>query len=422
MDHDATGSSHVRRGEAETAGASSVNAEILALPFYEPRHTALAQRISEWCDAHAALWEESDPGRPEQTGRRILQALAKDGWLAFLHPDADQQALPAGDFRSICLMREVLAYAEDLADYAFSIQTLSAAPLVRYGSLAQQRRYLPRLADGTLVGSFAVSEYDAGSDVAAIRLRAERVTDGYVLNGHKAWVANGSIADLHCVIARTGEGPGALGLTAFLVPASARGLCVQEKVAAIAPRAFASLAFNDCYVPGDSVLGKPGCGFVIAMDVLDRFRMTVGAAAVGFARRAADAALWRAKSRPMGDGRLFDLQMVKATFADIEVKLNAAALLVARAAWEIDRGDRSFPKHSSIAKLYATEVAQEIVDAAVQIFGAAGLVKDSVTERLYRQIRSLRIYEGASEIQKMIIAGSLSGSDDLRGSKLARSP
>jgi len=168
--------------------------------------------------------------------------------------------------------------------------------------------------------------------------------------------------------------------------------------------------------------GKPGCGFVIAMDVLDRFRMTVGAAAVGFARRAADAALRRAKSRPMGDGRLFDLQMVKATFADIEVKLNAAALLVARAAWEIDRGNRCFPKHSSIAKLYATEVAQEIVDAAVQIFGAAGLVKDSVTERLYRQIRLLRIYEGASEIQKMIIAGSLSKSDDLSGSKLARSP
>ncbi len=412
MDPDATGSSHVRRGDTEIAGGSRFDKEILALPLYEPRHTALAQRISEWCGAHAALWEESDPSSHEQTGLRILQALAQDGWLAFLHPDAGPEAEPAGDFRSICLMRESLAYADDLADYAFSIQALSATPLVRYGSLAQRRRYLPQLADGRLVGSFAVSEDEAGSDVAAIRLRAERVVDGYVLNGHKAWVANGSIADLHCVIARTGEGPGALGLTAFLVPAAAHGMRVREKVAAIAPRAFASLAFNDCHLPEDSVLGKPGGGFVIAMDLLDRFRMTVGAAAVGFARRAADAALARARNRPMSDGHLFDLQMVKATFADIEVKLNAAALLVARAAWEIDRGNRRFPKHSSIAKLYATEVAQEIVDAAVQIFGAAGLVKDSVTERLYRQIRSLRIYEGASEVQKMIIAGLLDRSDD----------
>jgi len=389
------------------AAPTSFDGAVLALPFYQPRHADLARRIQDWCDTHSALWEKSDQDSPEWTGQHILRALGEDGWLGFLDPDGSPDAAPEGDFRSLCLMREALAYAEDLADYAFSIQALSATPILRHGSEAQRRRYLPRLAAGTLVGSFAISEEEAGSDVAAVGLRAERVADGYLLNGHKAWVANGSIADLHCVIARTGEGPGALGLTAFLVPATASGLRVRETVSLIAPRAFAHLAFEDCHVPADSVLGRPGGGFVIAMDLLDRFRVTVGAAALGFARRAADAALARAKSRPMYGGRLFDLQTVKATFADIEVKLNAAALLVARAAWEIDRGNRRFPKYSSIAKLYATEAAQEVVDASVQIFGAAGLVKDSVTERLYRQIRSLRIYEGASEVQKMIIAGSL---------------
>ncbi|HEY7482826.1 MAG TPA: acyl-CoA dehydrogenase family protein [Streptosporangiaceae bacterium] len=372
---------------------------IVALPFYEPRHAELARRISEWCASNELLW--AAPADPEQTGLRIVQALGKDGWLGFLNPGGEL------DLRSICVLREALAYADDLADYAFSIQALSATPLLRYGTEAQRRRYLPDMADGGLVGCFAISEQDAGSDVAAIKLRAERVADGYVLNGHKAWVANGSIAGLHCVVARTGEGPGALGLTAFLVPATTPGVRVREKIAAIAPRSFAHLAFDDCHLPDDSVLGRPGGGFVIAMDVLDRFRMTVGAAAIGFARRAADAALARARSRPMDDGRLFDLPTVKATFSDIEVKLNAAALLVARAAWEADHGRRRFAKHSSIAKLYATEAAQEIVDASVQIFGAAGLVRGSITERLYRQIRSLRIYEGTSEIQKTIIAASL---------------
>jgi acyl-CoA dehydrogenase len=379
---------------------------ILALPFFEPRHVALAARVDAWCEQHTALWESTVDG-PEPTGRRILTALADGGWFAFLRPDAAPEAVADGDFRSLCLVRQALAYAGDLADYAFSIQALSATPLLRHGSPAQKRRYLPGLADGTLVGSFAVSEPDAGSDVAAIGLRADRDGGGYVLNGDKAWIANGSIADLHTVIARTGEGPGALGLTAFLVPAGTPGVRVRERIAATAPRSFAHLAFDDCRLPDNSVLGRPGGGFVVAMDTLDRFRMTVGAAAVGFARRAAHAALARAKRRPMYGGTLFDLATVKATCADVEVRLNAAALLVARAAWEVDRGNRRFARHSSIAKLYATEAAQEVVDACVQLHGAAGLVHGSVPERLYRQVRSLRVYEGASEVQKMIIAGTL---------------
>jgi acyl-CoA dehydrogenase len=384
---------------------------VLALPFYEPRHVELAGRLDDWAAAHGWLWEKGGEPEPEQAGLRILRALGDAGWLRFLAPHPAERGAGergAGDFRSQCLIREGLAYAGDLADFAFSIQALSANPIVRHGSPGQRERYLPGLADGTLASSFALSEPQAGSDLAAIGLRADRGTGGeYLLNGGKAWVANGSIADVHCVIARTGEGPGALGLTAFLVPATTPGLRVSERIEAIAPRSFAHLAFTDCRLPAESVLGRPGGGFQVAMETLDRYRMTVGAAAIGFARRAADAALGRVRGRPIQGGVLFDLPTVRAVLADIEVKLNAAALLVARAAWEVDRGSRRFPKHSSIAKLYATEAAQEIVDAAVQMFGAAGLVKDSITERLYRQIRSLRIYEGPSEVQRAIIASML---------------
>lgn len=383
---------------------SAFDREILALPFYEPRHLATAERIHDWCESHTGLWKvPGDDEHREHTGRQIQRALAEDGWFAFLHPDAPSEV----DFRSICLIRQALAYADDLADNAFAIQALAARPIVQFGSDEQRQRYLPRIAAGELISSFALSEKDGGSDIARLGLRAEPVADGYLLNGDKAWIANGSIADLHCVVARTGNGPGALGLTAFLIPAATPGLRVRERISVMAPRPFAHLSFEDCVVPRDTVLGKPGNGFVIAMDMLDRFRMTVGAAALGFARRAADSALAWARTRPVAEGHLFDLPTIKTTFADIEIKLNAAALLVARAAWELDHGNRPFPRHSSIAKVYATESAQEIIDAALQIFGAAGLVTDSVPERLYRQIRSLRIYEGTTEIQKQIIAGSL---------------
>jgi acyl-CoA dehydrogenase len=386
---------------------TSLDAAILELPFYDEPHRRLARAIGTWCDDRTDRWDGIRGDAPEKAGTELTRELGADGWFAFLDPASDPGTVP-GDHRALCLMRETLAYAEDLADFAFSIQALAATPILRHGSDEQKRRHLPGMANGTVLGAFAVSEEEAGSDVAALGLRAERTEDGgFVLNGHKAWIANGGIADLYCVIARTGEGPGPLGLTAFLVPADTPGLHVRESIDVIAPRAFAHLAFEDCRVPPDSVLGRRGGGFVIAMDLLERFRMTVGAAALGFARRAADTALARARSRPAYGGRLLDLQLVKAALADMEVKLNAGSLLVARAAWEADRGNRRYPKHSSIAKLYATETAQEIVDASVQLLGAAGLVKDSVTERLYRQIRSLRIYEGTSEVQRLTIAGAL---------------
>ncbi|MDH6110343.1 acyl-CoA dehydrogenase [Kitasatospora sp. MAP12-15] len=381
--------------------------EILALPFYEDHHRTRAQALGQWCEEQAELWEQSRRESPEKAGRRILQALGEAGWLAFLDPAAASGSPGDGDYRSICLAREALAYAEDLADFAFSIQALAATPILRYGSEQQQRRYLPGMAAGTLAGAFAVSEEQAGSDVAALALAAVRDGDDYVLNGEKAWIANATVADVFCVIARTGEGPGPLGLTAFLVPAGTPGLRVGEPVEMIAPRSFAHLSFTDCRVPAESVLGRPGRGFVVAMDLLERFRMTVGAAATGFARRAADAAQGRARQRRIYGGTLFDLPTVKAELAAIEVDLNASAMLVARAAWELDRGSRGYAKHSGIAKLHATEAAQRIVDRCVQVFGAAGLVRDSLPERLYRQIRSLRVYEGASEVQQQTIAGAL---------------
>ncbi|MHC3450014.1 MULTISPECIES: acyl-CoA dehydrogenase family protein [Streptomyces] len=394
---------------------TSFDREVLDLPFYDEGHRALADSVAAWCDGGTALWQEVRESEPDKAAVRLTRQLGADGWLAFLDPGHGEgprtggsPAPHPGDLRAVCLMREALAYAEDLADFAFSIQTLAATPLIRFGDDEQKRRHLPGMAAGSLIGAFAVSEEQAGSDVAGINLRADRTENGgYVLNGHKAWIANGTVADLYVVIARTSNAPGALGLTAFLVPADTPGLRVRERLDAVAPRSFAHLSFEDCRVPAEAVLGKPGRGFVIAMDLLERFRMTVGAAALGFARRAADTALARARSRKVGGALLIDQQLTKASLADMEVQLNASALLVARAAWEADRGSPRFARHSNIAKLHATEEAQRIVDGAVQLLGASGVVRGSVTERLYRQIRSLRIYEGTSEVMRLTIAGTL---------------
>ena len=387
--------------------STSFDPEILGLPFYDDGHRRLAHEIGIWCDVNGELWETARGMTPDEAGRHLVRTLGEDGWLAGLDPAAAPHGLPT-DFRALCLAREALAYAEDLVDFAYSIQSLAATPIIRYGDEQQRKRYLPGMAAGSLVGAFAVTEKESGSQVAAVGLRADRATDGgYVLNGHKAWIANATIADVCIVIARTGEGPGPLGLTALLVPADTPGVRVSERLGAIAPRSFGHLAFEDCRVPADAVLGRPGKGFVIAIDLLERFRMTVGAAALGFGRRAADAALAHTRRRPAAGGTLFDLQLVKSSLADMEIQLSAAALLVARAAWECDRGGRGFARHSSVAKVHATEAAQAVVDASVQLFGAAGVVTGGVTERLYRQIRSLRIYEGASDVLRLTIADAL---------------
>jgi acyl-CoA dehydrogenase len=383
----------------------------VALPFLEPHHLEVADGLAAWCTANEPLWTGGAP--VEEQCRAILAQLGADGWLSFVTgPQPGRGPDPATgergwDLRSICLAREILAHADDLADFAFSIQALGAMSLARHGTPEQRERHLDGLATGRTSGSFAVSEPGAGSDVGAVALTAEHTDDGWLLNGEKAWIACGPTADLHTVIARTGGAPGALGLSAFLVPSDTPGLVVGEPLPVLAPRPFANLVFTDALLPPDALLGKQGQGFVIAMELLEAFRMTVGAAAVGFARRAAEEALRHVRNRRVAGRTLFELDTTKASLADMATELSASWLLVLRAAWEADAGHRRAGLHSSMAKLHATEAAQQVVDAAVQMFGAAGVVGGSIPERLYRQVRLLRIYEGTSEIQRATIAGSL---------------
>jgi acyl-CoA dehydrogenase len=371
---------------------------VLALPLYEDRHRALADEIEASAEPFAkqiACWE---PLGQREIGRRLTAALGESGWFA--------HAVGTPDFRALALIRQGFAQVHDLLDFAFSIQALAAAPLVLFGSEQQRTTLLPPIAAGRSIGSFAISEPAAGSDVAAVELDARREGDTFRLNGEKSWIANGDIADAHSVLVRTGEGPGALGLSMLLVPAGTPGLTVRP-VDLTAPRAFAALSFRDCVVPAANVVGRPGMGFPVAMAVLDRYRLTVGAAAIGLARRALDAGVAHSLARRIKGTPLFNLQLTQAKLADAETALSASTLLVARAAYELDTGVRGFAKQSSIAKLYATEAAKRVVDDMLQLHGAAGLVQDSVMERLHREIRSLTIYEGTSEIQRLIIAESL---------------
>jgi acyl-CoA dehydrogenase len=378
------------------------DSSILALPLYEDRHRQLAARIEAAADGLAARIAGWESKGPTELGRELTAALGEAGWLA-------HAVHPAGrpDFRSIALIREGFAQVHDLCDFAFAIQAMAAAPIVHFGAPAQRAEFLPDIIAGRRIGSLAISEPAGGSDPAAITTRAARCGDTFRLNGEKTWISNADIADFHSVVVRTGEGPGVLGLSVLIVPADAPGLMVGPTIDMIAPRAFASLSFRDCVVPAANLIGKSGLGFSIAMEVLNRYRLTVGAAAVGFARQALRVGLAFARARRIKDRPLFDMQITQAKLADAEMALAASALLVARAAYELDHGMRGYAKQSSIAKLHATEAAQRIVDNVVQLHGAAGLVQGSVPERLYRQIRSLTIYEGTSEIQRLIIAGQL---------------
>lgn len=375
------------------------DADLLATPLFDDAHRDLAESLASHCADRAERWARLREHPPAEACRRLLRDIGAAGWLDHLRPGRPDTGL-----RAVCLRRQALAYHEDLADFVYSIQELSAAALARHGTEAQ-RRHLDGLGTGERIGALALSEAEAGSDLAAVALEAAPDGDGFVLNGAKTWIAQGDIADLLIVLARTGEGPGPLGLTAFLVDAEAPGL-KTEPIPAIAPRSWAEATFTDCRVGPDAVLGERGQGYVVALDVLDRARVTVAAAAIGFARRAMRLAVERARGRRAYRGRLADLQLVKASLADMDLDLAAASLLTARAAWAADSG-RDYAKASAAAKLHATEAADRITDAAVQVFGAAGLVAGSPTERLYRQTRSLRIYEGPSEVLKMAIADAL---------------
>ena len=375
----------------------------LAWPFFEERHRALAREVERFA-AGALPDPDDDPADLDGTCRMLVARLAEPGLLRHVVPAAYGGTHESLDVRSLCLVRENLARFASLADFAFAMQGLGSGAITLFGTEDQRRAYLPAVAAGRKIAALALSEPEAGSDLAAIATTAEADGAGFVLNGGKAWISNGGIADFYVVLARTGEAPGARGLSAFIVDAETPGLEIAERTRLIAPHPLATLAFGDCRVPRTQLLGEPGQGFKIAMATLDVFRPTVGAAALGFARRALDEALARATGRELFGGRLAELQMIQAKLADMALAVDAAALLVYRAAWAKDMGAERITREAAMAKLYATEAAQRVIDDAVQIHGALGVVAGHPVERLYREIRALRIYEGASEVQKVVIA------------------
>ena len=337
-----------------------------------------------------------------------MAALGRDGWLLHSAPAPDD-ANAKLDVRTLALIRETLARHDGLADFAFAMQGLGAGPISLFGTAEQRRDWLTRTRRGNAISAFALTEPASGSDVANITTSARRDGTDWVLDGEKTWISNGGIADVYVVFARTGEAPGAKGLSAFIVPADSSGLTIAERLEVIAPHPLARLRFDRCRVPAGALLGKPGDGFKIAMATLDVFRSTVGAAALGFARRALDEALSRTANRRLFGAPLADLQMVQGHIADMALDVDAAALLVYRAAWTKDMGAPRVSREAAMAKLYATEAAQRVIDAAVQLHGGEGVRSGSPVERLYRDIRALRIYEGASDVQKVVIARAVLG-------------
>ncbi|MBN8245037.1 acyl-CoA dehydrogenase family protein [Nitratireductor aquimarinus] len=366
-------------------------------PFFEQRHRDWADRLDTWCAKNLPV----DHSDVDAACRDLVARLGEAG---FLKPTAVDTANPGPlDVRTLCLTRETLARHDGLADFAFAMQGLGTGAISLFGT-PEQQQWLDRTRAGKALSAFALSEPRSGSDVANMDMAATRDGGDYVLSGEKTWISNGGIADLYTVFARTGEAPGARGISAFLVPADTPGLEVAERLDVIAPHPLARLAFNDVRVPASAMIGKPGDGFKIAMSVLDVFRSTVGAAALGFARRALDETLDRAGSRELFGAPLFDLQMVQGHIAEMALDIDAAALLIYRAAWTKDMGAPRVTREAAMAKLFATDRAQEVIDKAVQIHGGDGVRRGHIVESLYREIRALRIYEGASDVQKVVIA------------------
>ncbi|RUR32249.1 acyl-CoA dehydrogenase family protein [Vreelandella nanhaiensis] len=369
--------------------------QFLDWPFFEDQHRDLSARLEKWCQAELPR----EHGDVDATCIQLVRDLGKAG---FLEGTAGKHI----DVRSLCLIRETLARHDGLADFAFAMQGLGTGAISLFGS-DEQKQWLDKTRHGKALSAFALSEPRSGSDVAQLDTTAQREDDGYRLNGEKTWISNGGIADIYTVFARTGEGPGAKGLSAFLVPATTPGLEIRERLETVAPHPLARLGFNDMFLPKSALIGQPGQGFRIAMAVLDVFRSTVGAAALGFARRALDESLSRSRSRELFGASLSDLQMVQGHLADMALNVDAAALLVYRAAWTKDQGAARVTREAAMAKLFATDKAQEVIDQAVQLHGGDGVRKGHIIESLYREIRALRIYEGASDVQKVVIARSL---------------
>ena len=379
-------------------------------PFFDDGHRAQAAEFTHWTEtALPPLLEgaEDDLDAVHDCVRRLVRALGAAGLLRVCVPAAYGGSREQLDVRSLCLARELLGRASGLADFALAMQGLGSAPVTLFGSHAQKQALLPRVADGSCITAFALSEPDAGSDVAAIATTAQRVEGGWRLDGVKTWISNAGIADSFVVFARSGEAPGTRGLSAFIVDAGTPGLDASERIDVIAPHPLGTLRLTDCRVGDARLLGEPGQGFRIAMGTLDAFRTTVGAAALGFARRALAEATQRTRQRQMFGRALADFQLTQMKLGEMALAIDASALMVYRAAWTRDTQGRRVTREASMAKLFATEAAQQVIDAAVQLFGGLGVVRGVPVERLYREIRALRIYEGASEVLKLIIGGQV---------------
>lgn len=369
-------------------------------PFLEPRLRDLALSLEEWAAANLSGIDHADV---DQACRHLVAAFGSDGWLTHSAVDPNDPDSKL-EVRALCLIRETLARHDGLADFSFAMQGLGTGAISLFGSPEQKGEWLPKTRAGKAIAAFALTEPGSGSDVANSTMTATLDGNHYVLNGEKTWISNGGIADIYTVFARTGEAPGARGLSAFLVPADTPGLGIVERLQTIAPHPLATLRFDDCRLPTSAMIGASGEGFKIAMSVLDVFRSTVGAAALGFARRALDETLTRVSTREIQGAPLAELQMVQGHIADMALEIDAAALLVYRAAWAKDSGAPRITREAAMAKLFATDHAQQIIDKAVQLHGGDGVRSGTRVESLYREIRALRIYEGASDVQRVIIA------------------
>jgi acyl-CoA dehydrogenase len=367
----------------------------LSWPFFEPRHRELAEALDQWCAANLPV----DHHDVDAACRALVRDLGAAGWL---QPTGTAEGETL-DVRTLCLIRETLARHDALADFTFAMQGLGMGAVTLFGTPAQ-REWLARTRVGEAIAAFALTEPASGSDVANTATTAQRVQGGFLLNGEKTWISNGGIADIYVLFARTGEASGARGLSAFLLPADTPGLSIVERLETVAPHPLARLRLDNLHLPDDALIGQPGEGFKIAMSVLDVFRSTVGAAALGMARCALDEASARVKARHVQGAPLADLQMVQGHLADMALDIDASALLVYRAAWAKDMGAARVTREAAMAKLHATEAAQRVIDTAVQLHGGDGVRRGSVVERLYREIRALRIYEGASDVQRVVIA------------------
>lgn len=379
----------------------------LEWPFFSDSHRELALNLASWLASDGASCRESGPVSTEVV--RIARQLGTAGWLRHVVPRGYGGVAEKLDVRSICLIREMLAAQSGLADCTFAMQGLGSAPIALFGSEELKHRYLPRVAAGHQIAAFCLSEARAGSDVAALATRAQLDRGDYVLDGEKTWISNAGVAGHYVVFARTEEGSGARGLAAFVVDADTPGLSVPSQIEVMAPHVLGNVRFENCRVGARQMLGHPGDGFRIAMATLDIFRASVGAAALGFARRALSETMEQVAKREIFGEKLGHFQATRMRISDMAVEVDAAALMVYRAAWTKDCLRDRVTLEAAMAKLHATEVAQRVIDSAVQLFGGLGVTVGSTVERLYREIRPLRIYEGTTEIQKLIIATQLLG-------------